>query len=120
MHFATRYKTWWITLLSAYLVSFLWLGAFIVCVPVVIVQAPLSLTSLFHPPLYAAAARVTLGPPEICLHVVFWSLFFCGAFGCKKLPAKAVISIYAFVVILLLLTLARCSQHYQWSNKTIN
>ena len=114
------YKTWWLTLLFAYLVSFFWLGAFIVCVPYVIVSAPLGLTSLFYPPPHAAAARTTLGTAEVWLHVVFWSLFFVGAFGCKNLPVKFTTAIYACVVILILLTLGGCAMHYQWAGHTYN
>lgn len=115
MDFVKLHKTWWLTLLFAYLISSLWLGGFIVCVPVVIGMAPLGLTSLFYPPSHAASARSSLGPVEIWLHVIFWSLFFVGTFGSKKLPLRFVTGIYVGVLVLLLLTLGGCALHYRWA-----
>ena len=114
------HRTWWLTLLFAYLISFLWLGGFIVCVPCVIGMAPLGLTSLFLPPPDPAAARSSPGPVEIWLHVVFWSLFFVGAFGCRKLPEKVITGIYVCIVIMLLLTLSGCAMYYHWAGLNIN
>jgi len=112
MRFVTLYKTWWLTLLFAYLSSFVWLGAVIVCVPAVVALAPLGITSLFHPPPYAAAARAELGPLEYGLHILFWSLFIVGAFACKSLPPKVVTAIYTTILIFLILTIAGCSRYY--------
>ncbi len=114
------HRTWWFTLLFAYLISFLWLGGFIICVPCVVVMASTGLTSLFHPPPYAAAARTSLCAIDACIHAVFWSLFFIGAFGCKKLPEKVITGIYACIVILLLLTLGGCAMYYRLGWHTIN
>jgi hypothetical protein len=83
----------------------------------VVGMAPLGLTSLFHPPPYEAAARTRIGPAEIWLHVVFWSLFFLGMFGCKKLPVKFATAIYVCILMLLLLTLSGCAMHYRWGDQ---
>ena len=108
------HKTWWLTILLAYLVSAFWLGGVVVCVPYVILQAPLGLISLFNPPATGAATRVELGALGIGIHIIFWALFFTGAVYCKKLPAPVLIAIYGIIVALLLLTLAGCSRYYEF------
>ncbi len=105
-------------MLLAYLVSFLWLGGFIVCVPYVILAAPSGLVALFtHPPL---ASRGNGGPAEIWIHAVFWPLFLFGAFGCRKLPTAVATAIYAIIVIVLLLTLRGCAEYYDARGTTFN
>lgn len=108
------HKTWWLTLLIAYLASALWLRGVIVCVPYVILQAPLGLISLFHPPANPAAARVELGAVGIWVHIIFWLLFFIGAGFCKKLPTPVTTAIYVTIVVVLLLTLGGCSRYYEF------
>jgi len=109
MIFVRFQATWWLTLLFAYLASFLWLGGIIVEVPIVIRMAPLGLTALFT---HAVPAKSDLGPPEISIHAIFWLLFFIGAFGCKKLPTSVVSTIYVLIFISLLLTLGGCAEYY--------
>src|SRR3982751_6886504 len=103
------------TLCGAYAISICWLGAMIICVPIVLYMAPLGFTSLLWPPVPRAAARVALGPPEIWLHAIFWSLFAVGLFRGKTLPAFVLASMYAIVVVLLLLTMAGCAQYYTFA-----
>lgn len=83
-------------------------------VPYVIYGAPLGLIALFQG---SEGGGLNGGFPWlISLHVVFWSIFFIGAFGCKKLPARITVVLYGVVVVLLLLTLGGCARHYQWDN----
>ncbi len=100
------------TLLLAYLISSFWLGELILFVPAVIQMAPLGLTSLFYTPSPPNYLRNTLGPVEIWLHIIFWTLFFVGCFGSKKLPLKLVAGIYGVVIVMLTLTLRGCALHY--------
>ena len=108
MKFVTFYKTWWLTLFFAYFTSIVWLGPVFVYVPLVIWMAPLGVTALIHP----AAVRGELGPSEFGLHVLFWSLFFIGAFACKTLPIRVATAIYTVILILLILTISGCSRYY--------
>ena len=109
MNFVKLHRTWWLTLLFAYLLSFLWLGGLVMCVQAVILAAPMGLTALFS---HRVPAGYTLGPAEISIHAVFWPLFLVGAFGCKKLPTSVAIAIYVLVVVVLLLTLGGCAEYF--------
>ena len=122
MNFVKLPKTWWLTLLFAYLLSALWLGGFIVCVPMVIPMAPMGLIALFQGPKSDAAMGSPGGVTHalISLHVLFWSIFFVGSFGCKKLPMRVIVALYGAVVVLLLLTLGGCARYYHWAGQNIN
>ena len=116
----TTRKTWIVMLVGSYLLSIIWLSGSAICVPYVIAMAPLGLTSLFYPPVNPANARVALGPPELLLHAVFWSLFVIGLVGCKRLNRHLLRGIFLVVVILLVLTMYGCSAYYHWAGHTIN
>jgi len=113
--FVTMRRTWIVTLISSYLLSILWLSAFAICVPYVIASAPLGFTSLFWPPADPANARVTLGPGELLLHGIFWTLFVVGLVGCKRLDRRILRGIFTAVVILLVLTMYGCSKYYNFA-----
>ena len=107
-----RRAVWVFTLVGAYLISSLWLRGFVICVPDVIIEAPLGLTSLFQPPANSAHVRVSLGPAELLLHLIFWSLFITGLVGCERLDKRILRTIFAAVVVLLVLTMRGCAIYY--------
>ena len=83
-------------------------------VPQVIYTAPLGLIALFQGS--QSDAWASGFPVLISLHVVFWSIFFVGAFGCNKLPKRITVALYGVVVVLLLLTLGGCARYFQWDH----
>jgi hypothetical protein len=115
-----RRATWILTLVGAYLISILWLRGFAICVPYVIMEAPLGLTALFYRPATSAQVRVTLGPAELLLHLIFWSLFITGLTGCTHLERKVLRAVYTVIVILLILTMYGCARYFNAAGTTFN
>jgi hypothetical protein len=115
-----RRAVWIFTLVGAYLISSLWLRGFVICVPYVIMEAPLGLTSLFQRPATLAQVRVSLGPTELLLHLLFWSLFITGLVGCERLDRRILRTIFAAVVVLIVLTMRGCAIYYSAAGTTFN
>ena len=116
----SRRLTWISTLFLAYLASFSWLTGMALCVPYVIMNAPLGITALFHPPINNAAAKVNLGPAEWGVHLVFWTLFLAGLIGCRSLNPWVVRGIFVIVLLILALTMYGCAKYYHCDTSQIN
>ena len=114
------YWTWIILLVGSYGLSFLWITGFVICVPYVLMMAPLGLTSLFNPPLNSAHARTSLGPTELMIHLIFWSLFFTGLITCKRLNINLLRIIFSAIIVILILTMYGCARYYHCDTSQIN
>jgi hypothetical protein len=49
---------------------------------------------------------------EYRLHVVFWSLYLIGLFGCKRLNLRLLTIVFLTIPTLLILTMYGCATYY--------
>jgi hypothetical protein len=108
--FVRRRLTWLLLIVVGYLSSFLWLGAFVVMVPVLIASAPFGLLSIFAPTLdpHSPHGQQLTG----IIHAIFWPLYLLGLVGSPFLNIHFLRTLFIIVTVVVLLTMYGCAAHY--------
>jgi hypothetical protein len=108
--FVRRTSTWVLLLVGGYLSSFFWLGAFVVMVPALIIEAPSGLLALFAPGLdpHSSQGQQYIGT----VHAVFWPLYLLGLLGAQWLNIHFLRLLFLIVTIAVVLTMYGCATHY--------
>ena len=108
-----RRRLLWVLIIPAVcIISILWLRGFAVDLWLFILPSPLGLTTLFHPPAGLNQLRMEPGPVEYCLHLIFWTLYFIGLIGCKRLNLRLLKIAFVAILTLLILTMYGCATYY--------
>jgi uncharacterized membrane protein YfcA len=111
--FVRRVSVWILLIVIGYLSSFFWLGAFVVMVPVLMMEAPAGLLSLFIHPFdpHTQQGEQYIG----IVHAIFWPIYLLGLLGSQWLNVHILRILFIVVAAVVVLTMYGCAANFHIS-----